>query len=223
MNKTYYQILGLDPHASAAEIKRAYKKLARVYHPDLNPRRKVTATDRFKLLHDAYQVPSHAGSREQYDRSLGLGQSITGSNIESVELIQTRVGNSFGAVDIYDEPKRHWLTNIRWRRKLAVVLWALCLLGSFLSTSSSVIVSVDRFAPVSLIQRLIWITVPLGIMWIGSWLADNEVDTLNGSMFADVIASGRTIIGRILGGFAWVLFARFIGLYLLGPLILLIS
>ena len=53
--KDYYKILGVDRNASADEIKRAYRKLARELHPDVNPDDK-TAEARFKDINEAYQV-----------------------------------------------------------------------------------------------------------------------------------------------------------------------
>lgn len=61
--KDYYQILGLDRNASEKEIKSAYRKLARQYHPDVNP----GAEDRFKDINEAYEVLSDAEKRKRYD------------------------------------------------------------------------------------------------------------------------------------------------------------
>jgi curved DNA-binding protein len=65
--RNYYQILGVDRNASLAEIKRAYRQLARRYHPDLNPGDK-TAEERFKLISEAYQVLSDSQKRAEYNR-----------------------------------------------------------------------------------------------------------------------------------------------------------
>jgi curved DNA-binding protein len=62
----YYEVLGLDRGASAEEIQRAYRKLARKYHPDVN--KDPGAEERFKQIGEAYQVLSDPKSRQRYDR-----------------------------------------------------------------------------------------------------------------------------------------------------------
>ena len=67
MKKNYYEILGVPKTASDDEIKKAYRKLARKYHPDLNPGDKP-AEDQFKEISQAYQVLSNPDLRAKYDR-----------------------------------------------------------------------------------------------------------------------------------------------------------
>lgn len=65
--KDYYEILGIGRDASQEEIKRAYRKLVRQYHPDANPGNKE-AEERFKLINEAYEVLSDPQKKAQYDQ-----------------------------------------------------------------------------------------------------------------------------------------------------------
>ncbi len=66
----YYKTLGVGKNASEAEIKKAYRKLARQYHPDRNAGDK-TAEERFKEISQAHDVLSDPDKRKQYDRGTG--------------------------------------------------------------------------------------------------------------------------------------------------------
>lgn len=64
--KDYYQTLGVSRDAGEKEIKKAYRTLARKYHPDVNP--DESSEDRFKAINEAYQVLSDPEKRAKYDR-----------------------------------------------------------------------------------------------------------------------------------------------------------
>jgi molecular chaperone DnaJ len=77
--RDYYEVLGLRRGASPQDIKRAYRKLARKHHPDVNPGNK-TAEAKFKEVTEAYEVLSDDGKRRQYDQfgHEGYARATTG-------------------------------------------------------------------------------------------------------------------------------------------------
>ena len=78
--KDYYEVLGVNRSASAEEIRKAYRRLAREFHPDVN--KSPEAATRFAEMQDAYEVLSDARKRKAYDRfghaGVGVGQGPGG-------------------------------------------------------------------------------------------------------------------------------------------------
>lgn len=101
MARDYYDVLGIQKGSSADEIKKAYRKLARKYHPDVNPG-DSTAEDKFKEISEAYGVLSDPEKKKQYDslghdafKSGGHGYDFSGANYEDIK-------NHFGGFDFGD-------------------------------------------------------------------------------------------------------------------------
>lgn len=65
--KDYYKILGVDRNSSEQEIKRAYRRLAREFHPDVNPDNQ-NAEEKFKEINEAYEVLGDSEKRRKYDQ-----------------------------------------------------------------------------------------------------------------------------------------------------------
>lgn len=74
--KDYYEVLGVSKNATIPDIKKSYKKLAKKYHPDLNPNDKA-AEEKFKEINEAYEVLGDEEKRKKYDT---FGQSYNFQN-----------------------------------------------------------------------------------------------------------------------------------------------
>src|ERR671938_1642864 len=100
MPKTLYDSLGVQKNASQDEIKKAYRKLVRQYHPDRNPG-DAAAEARFKEVQAAYDVLSDPEKRKQYDRfgsANGRPGPGGGGNIRFEEYDLGDLGDLFGGL-----------------------------------------------------------------------------------------------------------------------------
>ncbi|MEA5477314.1 molecular chaperone DnaJ [Pseudanabaena galeata UHCC 0370] len=92
MARDYYEILGVDRNTDKEEIKRAYRRLARKYHPDVN--KEAGADERFKEINRAYEVLSEPETRARYDRFGEAGVSSGGGSPD--------MGDMGGFADIFE-------------------------------------------------------------------------------------------------------------------------
>src|SRR5947209_2916129 len=102
--KDFYKVLGVPRSADAKEIKSAYRKLARKYHPDVNPNDK-TAEAKFKEVSQAYEVLSDAEKRKMYDQfgsNWEHAQNFTG-NVGNMGDFQFRTGEGGGFENIFEQ------------------------------------------------------------------------------------------------------------------------
>ena len=93
--RDYYEVLGVDKNAGDADLKKAYRKLAKEYHPDLNPGDKV-AEAKFKEANEAYAVLSDPGKRQQYDQFGHAG--MDGQGFSGFEGMDIDLGDIFGSI-----------------------------------------------------------------------------------------------------------------------------
>lgn len=104
MAKDYYKILGVDKNASQEDIKKAFRQLAKKYHPDANPENKKQAEEKFKEISEAYEVLSDPAKRSAYDQTGQVNFGSGGSNFSwqdfshfsDFEDIFSRIFGSFG-------------------------------------------------------------------------------------------------------------------------------
>lgn len=92
--KNYYEILNLEKRASEEEIKKSYKKLALLYHPDRN-QGNPESCEKFKEVNEAYTILSNSDKRKQYDMMGVVDESFDGTDPFSVfnNIFQQHMGN----------------------------------------------------------------------------------------------------------------------------------
>lgn len=89
--QSFYELLGISESGTLSEIKKAYKQLARKYHPDVSPAdRTEEFTQRFILVQEAYETLSDPQTRALYDRDLSKGLHLAFSSRKRVDCNQVK-------------------------------------------------------------------------------------------------------------------------------------
>lgn len=104
--QNYYAVLGVSRSASISDIKKAYRVLARKWHPDVN--KDSCAGEVFKSIHFAYQVLSNEVTRGQYDRALKADEYASGASTRR---------NIYYDSEVEDEIRRHRWSRLRRKRQ----------------------------------------------------------------------------------------------------------
>lgn len=109
--KDYYEILGVPRNATQEDIKKAYRRLARKYHPDFN--KDPQAQEKFKEINEAYQILSDPEKRKLYDQYGHSAFSAQGGEGFAQEVFSTNIGDileevfrGFGFEDIFERATR---------------------------------------------------------------------------------------------------------------------
>ena len=107
--RDYYEVLGISRNASAREVKRAYRHLARKYHPDVNPGNK-SAEAAFKEVNEAHEVLSDPKKRREYDRlghaafsAAGAGPGPGAGGSGGLDFSQFDLGSAEGLGDLFSD------------------------------------------------------------------------------------------------------------------------
>lgn len=103
--RDYYEVLGVEKGASESDLKRAYRKLAKQYHPDLHPGDKQ-AEEKFKEINEAYAVLSDSNKRAQYDQygfagADGQGFSNAANDFDFGDILSSLFGGAGGFGDSF--------------------------------------------------------------------------------------------------------------------------
>ncbi|OYT32594.1 molecular chaperone DnaJ [Candidatus Woesearchaeota archaeon ex4484_78] len=101
MSKDYYKILGVSKNATKEEIKRAYKKLAKKYHPDVN--KDSNAAEKFKEISEAAAVLTDDQKRAQYDQFGSTGPAGRGFDFSGFDFREFASGFGFDFGDLFED------------------------------------------------------------------------------------------------------------------------
>lgn len=106
--RDYYEVLGVDKSASQDDIKKAYRKLAKKFHPDMNPTNKAEAGEMFKEVSEAYEILADPQKRTKYDQygHAGINDAFGGGGFQWQDFTHQQdisdIFGDFGGGSIFD-------------------------------------------------------------------------------------------------------------------------
>ena len=98
--KDYYKILGVEKTAAEKDVKSAYRKLARKWHPDANPDNPKAAEEKFKDIQEAYEVLGDPEKRKKYD-VLGMDWQRAAQQAEQQRSYRSQYGDDGNASELF--------------------------------------------------------------------------------------------------------------------------
>lgn len=96
--KDHYEILGVSKEATEGEIRKAYKNMARVIHPDKAPEKNEEATDNFKKINNAHETLSDSDNRQRYDSAQQASAQSAKSSVSIVDMFKSAIKSFASAV-----------------------------------------------------------------------------------------------------------------------------
>lgn len=156
----FYTVLELTPHASLDDIKKAFRRLAKQYHPDVS--QDPEAESRFKLIYMAYEILSDAGKRQLYDELQVLkaeaARRVSEERMRRWEQRAERQAEGYARME-YEEFDNSLLSRIRFHTSQGfafVFSFGLLCLGFMCIMTGSIFVWKEHFAGAQGIGYLLW-------------------------------------------------------------------
>ena len=106
MNLNYYKLLNVPTNANEKEIKKAYRNLAKKYHPDMYQGDKSVAEEKMQLINEAYDTLSNTELRKEYDKKIGLYKEPE---------INTSTNNNYNTTSSYRSNTTRNYNNVKYR------------------------------------------------------------------------------------------------------------
>lgn len=176
LKKNYYKVLDIKTNARSDEIKKAYRKLVKQFHPDYNPGSDVSQ-EMLKKINEAYEVLSDTTKRTEYDLFLGINQKphhIQKENVQK-QYRQEKVQSHIDIADIFKRysEKNGWqnFTSISRTRKLQKSIYnrivSACIGLMYIISAYIVLMDVRLIAIV-----FVYVTLSISCIWYSEEVAD---------------------------------------------------